>query len=103
MLRPTREFQGDAGERNHDDPYQNGSAYAPRHQDGDQDQSQRREKYLWIGDFPNPDERSGIGDDYFRIAHSDESDKEANTGRGPVLEAIRNVIHDVLTDVRERQ
>ena len=61
------------------------------------------EKHLRIGGFAEPDERGGIRDDDFGVAHSDERDEEADSRGGAVLQAIGNVVDDVLANIGERQ
>ena len=82
---------------------QDRAADPPRHQYRDQDQSESGEPNLRIGRFSQADESSRAGHDDFCIAKTHESNKESNPRGGPVLQAIGNVVHEVLTDVGKGQ
>src|SRR5882762_2135603 len=100
---PVCEAERNAGESDGDDADENGAADAASHQNGDENQAQSCEENLGIGDFADADEGGGIGDDDFRVAHSNEGDEEADAGGGAVLETIGDTVDDLLADVGERE
>ena len=98
-----REAQRNSRNRNDHDADQNRAADFARHQDGDQNQPERGQTHLRIGRFSQAHKRGRVGHDDFGVAQPDESDEETDARGRSVLQAIGNVVDDVLADIGERQ
>src|SRR6266849_10306375 len=103
MRGPVTEAKRSPGEGDGDDTQENGAADAPNHQDGDEHESRSSETHLRVGDFAQPDEGGGIGDDDIRVAQPNKRDEQADAGGGAVFEAIRDAVDDLFADVGERE
>src|SRR5467141_904631 len=90
--------EGDGGNSN-----KNGDADAPDHQDGDEHESGSSETHVRVGNFAEPDESGGIGDDDVRVAQADERDEQADASGSAVLEAIGNAVDDLFAHIRKRE
>ncbi len=100
---PVAEADGNSSESDDDDADENGAADAAGHQDGDKNESDGGEDYLWIGEFADADKGGRIGDDDFCVAQADEGDEEADAGSGAVLKTIGDSVDDLFADVGERE
>src|SRR5215467_3828928 len=99
MRWPGSELQWNARECNRKNSDEKGPRHASGHQDSDQDEPERRENDFRIGDLSHGNKRCRVRDNHFGVTQSYEGDEKSDPSRGAVLQAVRNVVNDVLAYV----